>query len=347
MARIRCDIRLFSRSRYISQIVTGYIMLHRQRVIDLNILYLPDEQKNYPVVIEVLVNRIVKITYDICDGYNFDRDKIEQYLSTVDFYFKRSYDPALHSDFRYKERIFPMGFYYNLTTKRNIIDSLRYATPRLAASGVVKKALGLYYFEKFEDIPQNKKNIKVLFNVRLWDPDDDDVRHSKELIGEREEINQMRIDCIDKLKCALGNRFVGGIMATDYAKRVRPDLLLNGLTVHRLYFMKLIKDADICIATTGLHRSNGGKLAEYIAASKSIVSERLHYQVPGDFSKDKNYLEFDTADKCVENTTRLIEDRKLALEMKIENYLYYHNYLRPDRLVFNTLAVAMEHAEQF
>lgn len=42
----------------------------------------------------------------------------------------------------------------------------------------------------------------------------------------------------------------------------------------------MVKESDICITTTGLHRSIGWKFAEYIAASKAIVTEKLNYS-PG------------------------------------------------------------------
>jgi hypothetical protein len=47
----------------------------------------------------------------------------------------------------------------------------------------------------------------------------------------------------------------------------------------------------------GLYESNGWKLGEYVAGSKAIVSEHLHYDAPGNFSPEQNYLEFNSADE--------------------------------------------------
>ena len=58
------------------------------------------------------------------------------------------------------------------------------------------------------------------------------------------------------------------------------------------YFLNIVKSSDICIATTGLHKSIGWKFGEYIAASRAIITEPLYYEIPGELKRGSNYLEF-------------------------------------------------------
>ena len=107
----------------------------------------------------------------------------------------------------------------------------------------------------------------------------------------------------------------------------------------RRYILTL-KSAYICVATAVLYCSNVWILGEYTAASKVIVSQHLKYTVPA-FTDGRNYLGFGTADECVECVAALVDDPARLQAMKVENYAYYHRYLRPDRLVLNTLLMAM------
>ena len=101
--------------------------------------------------------------------------------------------------------------------------------------------------------------------------------------------------------------------------------------------MEVVKNSDICIANMGLHRSNGGKLPEYVAASKAIISEKLHYEAPGDFANGKNYLEYQTVDECIGNIYYLMNNPHKRYQMMLNNFKYYHDYLRPDRIILNAL----------
>jgi hypothetical protein len=77
-----------------------------------------------------------------------------------------------------------------------------------------------------------------------------------------------------------------------------------------------------------------------------VVSETLHYSVPGGFLSGRNYLAFDDPAQCVEQVARLVADPAATYAMKVANYRYYHAYVRPDRLVLNTLMIALRVAGQ-
>ena len=98
-----------------------------------------------------------------------------------------------------------------------------------------------------------------------------------------------------------------------------------------------MKASDICIASTGLHGSIGWKTAEYVAASKAIVSEPLNYKVTGNFIPGENYLEFSGIDECLSALDALSSSPEKLYEMKKKNHEYYKRYLAPVELVKRSL----------
>ena len=104
----------------------------------------------------------------------------------------------------------------------------------------------------------------------------------------------------------------------------------------KLNYVKTIKEHDICISTLGLHKSNGWKLGEYIAASRAIISEPLFY-TPQNFIKGENYLEASSTDALISNIYKLIDNSDYKYEMMLNNFKFYNQYLRPDILILNSL----------
>ena len=167
----------------------------------------------------------------------------------------------------------------------------------------------------------------------------EDASLSLQLNAERQYINQMRIEILRSLKQMPGIQFVGGLSDNTYTRTVAPDLILPAKMSDRRNYMRMVHRSDICIGSMGLHESIGWKTGEYVAASKAIVNEKLHYQVPGDYQKGVHYLEFETADQCVRAVRELINDPQKVYEMKCANRDYYEKYLRPDVLVKNSLDI--------
>jgi len=67
----------------------------------------------------------------------------------------------------------------------------------------------------------------------------------------------------------------------------------------------------------------------------------LVYDLPGGFASGRNYLEFTSAEECVDGAVRLIEDANLRRQIMRNNATYYRDYLRPDTLVKNALTRAL------
>ncbi len=120
-----------------------------------------------------------------------------------------------------------------------------------------------------------------------------------------------------------------------------PDCLISDPKMSNFKnYIQIMKQIPIGIATTGLHDSIGWKFAEYVAFSKAVVSEKLHYYVPG-LKEGRNYLAFESADECVQQATRLMQDRSLREEMMRNNHTHYLNYGRPDVMVWRALNLTL------
>ncbi len=177
--------------------------------------------------------------------------------------------------------------------------------------------------------------------VTAHDPHDDPLR-AKAKLDERAHINQVRANCIRMLRAELGPQFYGGFRHNPYTVKSYKDVLLDDpRNARKQRYLEIVQQFPICIATTGLHGSIGGKFGEYVALSKAIVSEKLQYEVPGTLQSERNYLEFSSPERCVEQSMRLINDEQLRMNLMLNNSYYYQNFLRPDMLVFNAIAIAM------
>ena len=159
---------------------------------------------------------------------------------------------------------------------------------------------------------------------------------------ERLAINEVRAGCIRGLRHEFGNAFTGGLEHSAYAQKKFGDCLTNipAMTSKKNY-LELVKDNAICVSTVGLNQSIGWKFGEYVALSRAILSEKLAFEVPGEFGVNENYLEFTSVDQCVEQAVRMMENPALVAEMMQKNHEYYCNNLRPDALVRNCLSAAL------
>jgi hypothetical protein len=171
---------------------------------------------------------------------------------------------------------------------------------------------------------------RVLFQVRAWEP------HLGENPSDREQVNQERAQTIRALKEELGRFFVGGFIPTDYARRTFPDCL-SELPTDTISYWRIIRQCDICVSTIGLHRSNPFKLAEYLAASRVIVSEPLQFAVPRGLREGSEIRTFTTPDQCVRVCRELLDDAGLRAKMQHASYEYYRSEVRPAALMWNRL----------
>ena len=348
-ARIRCELLCHSNSKHLQQIFTGFSALRQRGLIEVRqrFLHEPIHREDRPqhlrdarhAHLRVVLDGRLRLHYDTFDGHEID----EEYLAQCDYYFKRSYDETYLRSRGYPlEKIKPLGLYYEVYTNR--YDGLRIPRALTLRDGVVdtmrKLVKSIPRIRSMEALPDYDAAPRILFNVKAFDPHNEPTRIA-EKVRERIEINETRAACIRALRKEFASDFFGGFVPSAYARKHFGDVLIPEphLAAKRNY-MKLLRRHPICVATTGLHGSIGGKFAEYVCLSKAILTERLNYTVPGPLQQGENYLEFATAAECVEQARRLFVDRDLRQRLMANNARYYNGWLRPDMLILNTLLTA-------
>lgn len=362
MREIRCHLLCHSNNSHLQQLYAGFFMLARSGRIKLSqsIERVPETAPTQPrhpqnarhAHLRVIVNDSLRLHYDTHDSWEVDLG----FLRAADHYFKRSYGPqrqqsGVGSDLG---KIAPLGLYYHVYANRGdrfalqrIVQLEGGGTKRMAA---LARTLGGWTRTIFvptvglleQAVPERDRDPKILFMVRAWDPHDDADR-ALEKVSERERLNEVRASCIEQLRAEFGERFYGGFTHRPYAvERYRSLLVPDQKLCARRRYLELMKSYAVCVHTTGLHGSIGGKMGEYVAAARAILTEKLNYEVPGQFESGSNFLEFSTPEECLEQAERLMVDRALRMRMMQNNSRYYRLYVRPDALVLNTLLYALE-----
>lgn len=326
-----------SKVYHIAQIATGFHILKKQGY-PVEIIDKTGDRENpfYGLPVAWAEYRGKKIFYDLWDGYQ-DPEDMKKCLEQCDFYFKRSFSAEKNARLfpEYQDKMYPLGFNYHVTYRNSPVNE-----PKLKSflKPFLGKAPEPYFVpEVFEGTPRQKENedVKILFQAQLWDHRDPDL--SPEMAEECAYINTTRIAIVRALKETYGDRYFGGLRDSALAREMAPELIQPETYTERRKYLKLVHSCDICIGTMGLHESIGWKTAEYIAAAKAIVNERLHYTVTGDFAEGKNYLSFSTAQACIEAVRTLAESPEKRYAMQKANQAYYQNFLKPEVLVKNTL----------
>ena len=343
-----------SNSPYLQQLYTGFFMLFKHGLIDLDQEIIPDKKENQDnqdskhFHLNVTINDCIKVNYDTKDGWPINPEMLE----SSDYYFKRSFSPKLIERLGvHQKKIFPLGMNYAVFP--NGFDKFAFQRHFVLSRGVQKAASALrqtFFFNHFrftprlsimQSFPDYTAPPKIIFMVKAFDPYDMPGR-SEEQIEERQQINGIRANCIKMLRAEFGKDFHGGFYHTAYSiKNYGAYLMPDRNHSTKQNYLKLLKSFPICIANSGLHGSIGWKFAEYIAFSKAIVAERIKFTVPGNLEAGKNYLEFASAGECVEKAVLLYSNRELRHSLMLNNSIYYHSFLRPDALVLNTIMTAL------
>ena len=304
---------------------------------------MPNENDGF---FDVEINGKLKIRYDLLDGFNWtggsSGDNL-RHVATVtegfDYYFKRSFKPILNEYAHPKCKIYPLGFNYNVVPslyfflKSDISSLIR--TPRVLIDRLVQYQQENVHEKSYAYPPIDEESCNILFYTRLWDPKE----HTGNpwFAAEIMEINASRITAIEKCRQEFGSQFSGGLYDSPLARRLAPHLILGKNKIRKLNYLKKIIKSNICIATRGLHNSTGWKFAEYIAASRAIVTEPLFYTTTGDFKCGRNFLEFNSPQSLIFQIQKLQNDKALRQNMMEANFTYYNSYLKPDQLVLNSL----------
>ncbi len=355
---INCQLICYSSAEQLTQLYTGFGALHRRGLVQLKFTRSSDYQPGIigSPILEVILENSRRIVYDTADR----EDIFQDHLESCDYYFKRSFSQSYISNLPKGNKVYPLGFNYPVygphdhSFLRSIwsLKDFKSLHKKVVWAQVIRSSRLLArlfntsggrstsQINAFEGLPSYSSEPRILFMARTWASK---RGKSSEIMDERQYINYMRVNCVRKLRKEFGQRFMVGIIPDDYSTKYYKDCLIREKNLtHKRSYLKLLKDANICIATMGLKRSNGWKLAEYIAGAKAIVSEKIFYSVPGKFKPGINYSEFSSPDECVSKTIELVEQPQKRYEMMKSNHAYYNAFLRPDMLVWNTLQVVIK-----
>lgn len=364
MRILNCKLIVNSNARHLQPILSGFNILRRSKVIELE-QHFPGSSfilRGKTIAVEelfvnemhldVVIDSSILVHYDVSDSKNIN----EEALAACDVYFKRSYCSEFictnYQDSR--DKIKPLGLYFLAlgndldlySVKRDLEFSRVYDKFKSLVKQFDRGNFLTYspYLKFFEQAPILSKKPKILFFAKVWDPESDgEYKLTPEDAEDRVKINQSRVECIRALKRRYGSNFSGGIEATDFSNRYCKDLVItNSEITKRSNYIKLMQQHDVCIATAGLHQSTGGKFAEYIASSRSIVSEPLAYKPIGPIEPGQHYLEFKSVDECVFSVDKLMKNSKFRRNMMMNNFKYYQNFVRPECQVKHSLLTAVE-----
>ena len=328
------------KTAHLSMPVTGLMMLEDQGKVRLSFEIDPENRRSfhYPSLLGVEGGG-KRLFFDLSDGYGSVEQRAQPWIAEhADAVFRRSFSPSETAKLppELRGRMRPWGFHFHVSYPGNPIDAVSTWQERKADlfQRVFNGAPRRYFTpEKFERAPRRSQKPTVLFYTRLWHaPENDELFDSVTLL------NQNRIRLVSELKRRYGPRFTGGIQFDPKELRRCGSLMAGISATSRKRYLKTMQGADICIGSTGLHGSIGWKTAEYIAASKAIVSEAFCYEAPEGFREGVNFLSFTDVEGCLEQVARLMEDPDRTYEMSLANQAYYQAYGRPDRVMANALA---------
>lgn len=352
---LKCCVRLSEVPLHLYQILAGFELLRRSGKIELEIIKLPSGSPHkLPYnMLEAQCNGHTFI-FDMNDGYDNLLKPEENYidfynslLKECDFLYKRSYSAQMNFALESPEKVQKTAPNYFTTVKGN---PAHFPVPCDPQKEKIKKIIRLlpltqYYNgynleQRFRSEALTHSEPAILFMARLWDPKGEYAGQlTPQKSEERKEINEMRAKCIRLCRKEFGSRFTGGVALSDYSIRKYPDLVLEKSGVAKKHeYLKRMKNSDILVATAGLHQSTGWKFAEYIAASKAIVSEPLYYESVGDLADGKNYLSFTNEFQCCERITELF-DKQRRCSMMCANKVYYDSYMSIEKTVTQALQI--------
>ncbi len=335
------EITYQSPSIHLNQVISGFFLLHKQKKINLTVKY-GAYNAMFPFLFVNANGK--KLVYDMADRSAIN----EEFYANCDFYFKRM---CLKTDLEKFSKLHPYGFNYScyvpglnfLKINFKIMPKfsigsytklLKYI-PFLSGLFKIANALSNTVYTKFEQAP-NKRNFHIIFSARLWDPQKNE---NPLLQVERKKINAERVELVRNLHREFGNEYTGGIQDSYIVKSLAPDTIIPSKLYYKPNYLKNLKNSTIAIATAGLEDSIGFKFGEYIAASAVVLttSDFELYAFPGNFNRNQNYLIYKTEQECI----NMIKDLKHSAEkmhaIMENNYAYYNAFLRPDKLILNTL----------
>ncbi|MCA9463268.1 MAG: hypothetical protein KC643_28290 [Nitrospira sp.] len=358
----KIEISVFVRgvAKHLNQIYSGLYDLHRLGKIQLRLESgksaedIDEDREILKVMVRSLdEGKLQRICFDMGDGGRLRQKNVEG----CDWYFKRGYyEPNFQNlPQQLKEKVLPYGLNYNCISNRGESFRIRLALKSIRNSGrtnltTFKEALRLAispfrFIDKncymaqsnYEVEPHEYSCPKVLFQSRVFDPDDFEQGNRSVI----HELNEMRANITRALRSYFGSIFIGGIEHNSYSVKKYSDCLTPH-SARQIDYLKTMKECLVCVSTIGLHKSTPWKMAEYLAASRCIVTENIFYELPVPLREGVNFFQFSTPEQCVKICEKILENPDLSKTIRQSNWTYYQKYVRPDAIVWRCLETAMQ-----
>lgn len=360
----RVTITRVSMSPHLSQVLAGLYELRAANLVDLDFDgSRPDDASESLLFAKVSDgSRQQGVCFDMRDGPIVDCAALQE----SDVYFKRTYTHSelCHVPVHARTKVRPFGLNYACSSKSQLrsipfakqllfqkptsagrsagrLRSMRQMVSRpvrwLGGPAIEMSASSPLQYSEFEASAETPAERSVVFLTRLWCS----IGKPDEVVQQFRVLNEARIELIRTLRNRLGDRFLGGLERNDVSEQLCPEYIMDQDTIKTTYVASM-KRSLIGVATTGLHGSIGWKFAEYVAASRCIVSQPLQPETCPGLREGTHYLPFSTADECATACERLLNDATLAHTMRDHNETYYRNELEPSVMMLKRLRTAMK-----
>jgi hypothetical protein len=325
-------------SSHLTQVIAGFALLRAGGELRVHVRRAPlGAIRRDDGVLRVEGDGGQRLVFELRDGTDVDPVSLD--WSTT--YLKRGYRTEVHGA---DARIVPLGLNYVVSAAhdwriRRLAWGMLAGRPSTVRSTAARVWSATYRppdVAAFEAPVPSSARPTALLMTRVWDP----RRVDEEKAAEWEAMNELRTGCIRALAAELGDRFTGGLTDTPWARERYPDLVLGDEVTERRRYLARMQATDVCVATGGLRRSNGWRLAEYLAASRAVVTEPLFHEVPGDLADGHGLVEASTVDGCVSAVVDLLADADRRRTLGETGRAYYDRHVRPDALVRTALEAA-------
>jgi hypothetical protein len=342
------EIILYSNALHSQQLLTGFELLRKSGLIEIEkVTYKPLGKGNFfgePFVKVLVGNKVV--LYDSADSHYLTENNI--LLNGVTTYFKRSFRKEGYSNTPFL--VLPLGLNYLVYSdfksnflyaqlrasfhQKNLLHFIATRMKIVSEYFGVNSSVSNCHYTKMYDYYDTSKSNKIIYNTRLWNPEN---ARSNEERDKRILLNSRRIDFVSELKNHFGSNYVGGIFPDEYSRGNAPsDILIQNLdTYKKSGYLDLLRECRIGISVNGEH-SAGWAIGEYVAFGLGVVCDPITIELPGNFEKNKNFIEVRSASELIEACNLLMSDEVLLENMISNNYQYYFSNLMPEALILST-----------
>lgn len=335
-----------------SGILSGIAALERRGAVSLEIEFVATAvSRSYPVMEFVVTERKLRRTRHIVLDF-YDRADViaPAALQFADIYFKRQFGAETQAAAGVAARkIVPLGLTvagYTRATLRHvcfaILGSLRSADARHAGGGlsdVFRRAFSEARLWKALPPPDaamlrdsDVKAPRIVFQPRLWPTTPGS--------GDQFDVaNEDRIAMVRALKQAFPHERAVGLLRSETASTMAPDLLLPEHVTTERYYQQL-RSSLVAVNCVGLSGSVGWKFAEYLAAGNAVVSPPIDKELLDPVVEGVHYLACHDPQECAALCRRLVSDDAMSRRMGDVNRRYFRESVNPPAHLSRLLSAA-------